>query len=146
MFHSVRKVSTLVRSPLNISGSLPISLSEGRSGSLPPPAAPGSPPPPGGPPAGGPWFGSAGSPPPAGTFGGPPPGGPPPKLPPPPRVFLMMFADVLPPAGTPSPRALPNRLSEVRVVVAAICDILEANEGAVPSDSKWGLVIPVGMS
>jgi hypothetical protein len=142
----VRKFSTLAQSPSKILGSLPISLSKSwpLAGFPPPPGFAGSPPPPAPGLTGSGGFPSGGCP---VSGGGPPPcGSPPPNLPPPPRRFLMVFAKALPPAGTPAPRAHPNELVEVRVVVAAICDILAASEDNPSMESIWGLVMCVGMS
>ena len=60
----------------------------------------------------------------------------------------MMFADALPlrrVLQAPSSSAQYD-LSEVRVVVAAICDILAANEDAVSSGLEVGSGNSVGMS
>jgi len=136
--------STLAQSPSKISGSLPISLSVSQSSGLfpgfpPPPGSPGFPPPPAsgfssGPPSGGPMGGLV------------PPGGLPPSLPPPPRVFLIIFADGVPPVDIPAPRVQASTLVGVRVVVDAICDILEANEGNPLMEGIVGRVMCVGMS
>jgi hypothetical protein len=45
-----------------------------------------------------------------------------------------------------APVVRPSVLVEVRVVVAAICDILAASEDSPLMESNWGLVMCVGMS
>jgi hypothetical protein len=60
---------------------------------------------------------------------------------------MRWLADPLPALeGTPAPVALPSVLVEVRVVVDVICDILAASEDSPSMESKWGLVMCVGMS
>jgi hypothetical protein len=48
--------------------------------------------------------------------------------------------------GTPAPRVRANTLVGVIVVVDAICDILEANEGSPLMEGIVGRVMCVGMS
>jgi hypothetical protein len=141
--HCVMNSSARLRSPLNMRGVLPTSLSL-----RPPPPTTGAGgigiggPPPGGPPPGGP------------PTGGPPPGGPPPGGPkgppggPPPYIYLL-GSGILPTCGLIHPNGTWVVLSVPLMLGGSGWSGPIARNNAASSASTWpvtGLIVPAGTS
>jgi hypothetical protein len=130
--------SARLRSPLNMRGVLPTSLSL-----RPPPPMTGAGGigiggPPGGPPPGGP----------NGPPGGPPPGGPPPGGPPPPYMYLL-GSGIPPPCGLNHPNGTYVVLSVPLMLGGSGWSGPIARNNATSSASTWpvtGLIVPAGTS